>query len=542
MSWRNLNQADVTFESLREAGYNEEVLNAVKNESFESLRGNEFLKDIEAAKFILYACVNARVEMNYPIYAYLQEDVQMGLLSETNISNNILQTAPEVIEDTPLARDESAILANVNDNPEIVKYISEDLSSNPTFVAELADKNPEVVKEMLEKYPVEKLIATNPELATNPAFMAEAIARDVTVIKFANEEIRNNYDVFAKAAKENEQVADYILQNVGNFGDEAIKGAKDGSTESLREDTVDILKEMIEKYSKYEKLAKQLKYQEREGNDEYKLKSLVQLLAKSRVIRVDEEDLNKILNIVDLGREELRRELKENPDMLISQTRFGALPTPQELKEIIAKSKVEDKEMFAERLAKYEKFYTMAKEFVSEEKEPKEKREEVREIQEEKAVELSPAARHFNKAKESIEKKQELWTPGLLKRLLEKSELKDDKEVVAWLEQYTQYYEQIPGKTKEEKEASLKEHANNEKYNTELHVVAVKIGEDGKVEGRIATQSVLEPVPEFVNKGIAEHGFPDNTRPENVHIQEQTQEPARSVTALRGEEYKYMTK
>jgi len=526
MDWKELNQAEVTFESLRETGYNEEVLNAVKNESFESLRGNEFLKDIEAAKFILYACVNARVEMNYSIYAYLQEDVQMGLLSETNISNNILQIAPDVIENTPLAKDENAILANVNDNPEIVKYISNDVVDKPAFVSELVDKSPEVAKEMLEKYPVEKLIATNPELATNPAFMAEAIARDVTVIKFANEEIRNNYDVFAKAAKENSQVADYMLQYIGSFGEEAVRGAKDGTTESVREDTVATLKEASEKYSGYDKLKKQMKGQEsleREGKAEYKLRSNVGIYVKARAsdIRANEEQINKIFNSIELTMEELRRELKDNPEVFISQTRYGALPTPKELKEMIEKSTLEDKEMFAERLAKYEKFRTMVKEHVSKEKEPKVKQEVVRETQEERDKRLrttdtkSNFTKYFNNAREAIENKEKLFTPEALIRYLQKSELKDDKEAIAWLEQYTQYYEQIPGNTREEKIAFVKEETKDDKapeaYNTELHVLAINVGEDGKVMGNVAAESVLEPAPEFVNRGIEEHGFPDNT-------------------------------
>ena len=150
-----LNLADVTFAKLREMGYNQAILAAVESENFESLRGNEILRDKKMAELLLYACINSRDPRMYPIYAYLQEDVQTQLLTETHITNNILQNAPEVIKDTPLAADKVAILNNVSANPGIVAYMSNKLIEDKQFIVEVAQQSPEALNEIINKHSVE---------------------------------------------------------------------------------------------------------------------------------------------------------------------------------------------------------------------------------------------------------------------------------------------------------------------------------------------------------------------------------------------------
>lgn len=486
--WRKLNLSEVKLETLRENGYNAEVLDAVKGKKFETLKGNEVLKDVNAARFLLYALINSKETELYPLYASIENDVKQDLLEATYISNNILQTKPELIKDTPLANDEITILNNITGKPEIAQYISEDLVKNPEFINEMINMEPATVREITKTHTIENLITNNPSLANNPQFMAEAISQDVNAIKYADKEMLNNYDVFATSSKENNEVANYMLEHTEEFGDNAIKGAKDGTTERLRINTVDMLQGLMDKYGDEGNLGRQIRNQQsREKEDDgYKAKSLVQILKKSRWAILDENELNVILNAAELRKVELERDLKQNSGLVISQEKFGALITPYELMQLIQKSQIKDKEAVLERVEKYQEFYTKAKEFKSKEKETKEKREVVRETQEERDTRLRTpdqiliATKHFNTARKCLEKlqdkfnlnseytlgeKEKLYSPENLKDLLDKSELKEDKDAIVWLEEYTKFY-----KNQQEK-------INNkiQEYNAEQSVTMIAI-------------------------------------------------------------------
>lgn len=530
------NRSNVNFDWLRNSGmYDKEILDEIEyNNTFELLKKPDMenkLKDANFAEPLLYACYNTKNPELYEIYKCIGRGVQNNL-GDPNLSRDILLYVREIeiIENTALSEDKNAILECVDKRPEIVEHISKELIATPDFAIQLVEKSPEVTKE---------LIAANPELVNNPTFMAKAISKDVNIIKYASKEMLNNYDVFAISSKENDEVASYVLEHIEEFGDKAIEGAKDGTVESLRIDTVKMLKELLEKYDGYSDVERQLKHfeaQDKEGKYPYKAKSLVQVILKNRLLRLDENELNKIFNIVDLDKELLERQLRENSELIISQEEFGALPTPDELKRMIEKSQVEDKEMFAERLEKYERFHTMVKEHKSKEKKPKEKKEVVRKTQEERDERLRTseqdkiATERFRKARKYIEEKETYRPkPEFLRGLLEKSELKDDKEIIAWLEQYTQYYEQIHGRSDKQTQEQGKE------YVGEVRTMAFDFNQYAEiVNARISTKGEIPLSPEL-QKEIAEHGLPDNTRPENVQTQEQEQETARSVTALRGQ-------
>lgn len=535
--WRDLNLSDVKLKTLRENGYDAKVLSAVEGRKFEILKGNEVLKDVNAARYLLYAVINSQETELYPLYACLENDVQQDLLGATYISNNILQTKPEVIRDTPLAKDEIAILNNIDGKPEIAQYISEDLVKNSEFMNEMINREPATIREITKTYTIENIIAENSSLVNNPQFMAEAISKDVNAIKYADKEMLNNYEVFATSAKINAQVASYMLEHIEEFGCEAIKGAKDGSTERVRVDTIDELKVLLEKYGadgNRERQIRDQESQEREGFDLYKLKALVQILKKDRKISLNENALNIVLNSIDLTKADIERQLRENPKLVISQEQFGALPTPSELKQIIEKSQLEDKEIFVERLEKYEKFYTMAKEHKSKERKPKEKVEVSRETQEERDERLRTpdqekiATERFIRARESIENKGRIIPSELLKRVLEKSELKDDKEAIAWLEEYTRFYEQQQEKTQEEVKEPMQEHNAELSINT-ITIIASRDGVEQVISYNQTQHDAIQLTPEQMHQLEVDLAA-RNVERENV---QEVETPKRGIESLR---------
>ena len=102
----------VNFEKLKEAGYDEKLVEALEQENFEYLRRGDVKVQLENKEFaepILYACINSRNPEMYRVYSELEDKVQSQLLSDYSLSCNILLNAPEVIENTPLAAEKNAI-------------------------------------------------------------------------------------------------------------------------------------------------------------------------------------------------------------------------------------------------------------------------------------------------------------------------------------------------------------------------------------------------------------------------------------------------
>jgi len=324
----------VNFQTLKEGGYDENLIEALENENFEYLERGEIKQSLENREFVeplLYACINSRKAEMLQVYVHLEDRVQTQLLTDYNLSCNVLLNVPKVIENTPLAKDERAILANVNDKPEIVRYISNDLMDNPTFVSELAEKNPEVVKELIEKCPVDKLIAANPNLV-------------------------NNYEFFRQAAENNKEVIEYAIENSDKLGLEAINAVRDVAKEDAEKANKDFIDEHVKnnENSGFKALKEYLDEHSEEDNP-----------AKARLITA--KKLSELETIdPEIVRKELRdailrlisfEKIQENPEHEITPTELKGLYSIEILQEEIEKAGLQDepeiKEMFERCKEKY---------------------------------------------------------------------------------------------------------------------------------------------------------------------------------------------
>lgn len=326
----------VTLETLKENGYDEKLIEALKSENFLYLENSDVksrLQDREFVEPLMYACINSRKLEMFEIYAHLEDRVQSQLLTDYNLSCNILLNAPKVIENTPLAEDERAILANVNNRPEIVRYISNDLMDNPTFVTELSTKNQEVVKEMVDKYPVDKLITANPSLLNNPTFASEALNKDkIAVMELAiknNESLdKNILDTISDVAKNDAEKAtkDFIDEHVKNHEN---SGFKD-------------LKEYLDKHSEEENPAKSRLIL---GKMMAELDSIEPEIAKKGV-------RDALLRIISF-----ERTLQENPDYEITPRDLMGLYSVENLQEEMVKSGLQNEPQIQEMIAQYQDKY-----------------------------------------------------------------------------------------------------------------------------------------------------------------------------------------
>ena len=334
-----LNLADVTFAKLREIGYDETILRAVETENFESLRGNEILRDKKMAELLLYACINSRDPRMYPIYAYLQADVQAQLLAETHITNNILQNAPEVIKDTPLAGDKVAILNNISSNPEIVAYMSDKLIEDKQFIVEVTQQSPEALNEIIDKHSVEYIINNNPELS-------------------------NNYDFFKQAAKHDKEIIKDAIENHDKLGEEAIKGIKDAAIENAKED---VMNAFSEEEKEQKTVKRSIDFISKEDKDPLvEARAIAHAIAKKENVAI--EDVEEIFNMAEILNIALKKAM-ENPEYVVTEQDLKGLVNHKALRDVLNKSPLKDDEKWLAKVKQQEKFASKVRKIAKKNKE-----------------------------------------------------------------------------------------------------------------------------------------------------------------------------
>lgn len=353
----------IKLENLRESGlYDEELLEDLKNERFETLRGlGAKGEDENFIRPILYAMIN---EYNfYEVYIPIVDKVKLSLMqNDYTLSLHIMEQAPQVIENSPLAENKDLILTAAEKNPEVIKYISTNFKEDKEFLGSLVkSSNSEIIKIAIEKYSIEKLIEAEPSLANDATFMIKALSKDASVIECMSEEMLNNYEVFMEASKNSEEVIDYVIEHSDKLGDDAIRGVKVGVIERVDE--------MLEKtLTKEEKESKKHQRREKfkENNKENAKVRIDEIISKENMT---EKDLKEAFRLAEIVKEDFQRKLAKNEVELNDFNKF--VPTPGMLKSIFDQIPLKNDVKFIEELKMYKKSYNELKSQISKEKEQK---------------------------------------------------------------------------------------------------------------------------------------------------------------------------
>jgi len=328
----------VNFEDLRKVVdkdgnrvYSERLLQGVKggdlnylNEIDLSDRNNKFFMEP-----LLYAVKNSEYS-TYEVYKYYGEELQM---QDLTIAAEIARIEPDVIEDTAISDNATIILYLAKINPEVILYISEDLKNDGEFIEELFETgNKEAITYAVRECDISTVIQDNPELASNPVFMKEAIKEDANALKYADENLRNDYKFIKEASKENKEVINYVSEHTEVFGQEALEGAKDSLEEHF---TIEATTKVQEERRKLQE--EKLSLQGKENNES----DLKEITKKERDLTSIERAMEKFKT--------LSPEKKGRYAHLILQT--TSMEQYQNMDE-----------NFREELEKYEKLYIAAKE------------------------------------------------------------------------------------------------------------------------------------------------------------------------------------
>lgn len=209
--------------------YSDDLIENMQNKNFNYLYNIDITlrSDMYFMNQLLFAVRNSKG--TYEVYKYYGEELQKDI----TIVSEIVSKQPEVIENTAVSYNETIMMQLAQINPRTILYMSETLKDNENFIQSLCETgNNEVIKYAAIKCNISDAIANNPNLSNNSEFMKvvmarDAIIKDVNALKNIDENLRNNYEFIKVAAKENEEVIDYVAEHTEEFGIEAINGIKE---------------------------------------------------------------------------------------------------------------------------------------------------------------------------------------------------------------------------------------------------------------------------------------------------------------------------
>lgn len=322
-------------------------LNAL-NEVDLSNRNNKYFMEP-----LLYAVKNSELS-TYEVFKYYGEELQK---SDLTIATEIVINEPDVMEDTAITDNPTLVLHFAKINPEIILYISEDLKNDGEFIEELCETgNKEAIIYAVRECNVSTVIQDNPDLASNPVFMKEAIKEDANALEHADVSLKNNYEFIKSAAKENEEVIDYVAEHTNEFGTEGLGAAKEVLVENTACRAIEEMKTELESVE-----AKKSEMETAEDfnkdSEEYKaikirarqLNNSIRFIEKIRSGEIEQEKavrrLNSICeNMSEDYRAELLKYIKMDDAVIEKQKaeKDNLIVTPKEIEEKTANARISE--------------------------------------------------------------------------------------------------------------------------------------------------------------------------------------------------------
>ena len=351
------NNKSLFIKDLEDSGfYNQDLLNSLKNREFYAIM--DFIPEDDRANIdimepLLYAVRN---ELGtYEVFKYYQKNLQ----NDIELASEIIVREPELIKDTPISLNRQFILDNMEKNPKIIEYMNSNLKTDKDFISQISStKNPEVMEEIIISCVAIDLVLNNPELGRDLSFMDLAIDQDVNVLKYASEEIKNNKEFLKIKSSQNENVIDYVVNNIGDFGLEGIKGVRESSREFTVDDCMSIIEEMATKGEdvRYQKVIDKVK--ERGADDPCVVRWITAMAAQRDDL--SPELIRKVLNYSVLTAEKTRQDITENGEMHLDIDSMQELITPQIIEKLSSKLEskgIQKDDLLQQKIDKYKEFY-----------------------------------------------------------------------------------------------------------------------------------------------------------------------------------------
>lgn len=180
----------------------------------------------------------------YKVYRDYGDELKRDILRDNReLAVSIAIEEPELIEGTPISRNPQFILEHVQSNPKIIRYMDSHLKTNDIFINELNKKESlEVASEIIRIGLVAEIL-NNPELSNNKEFMSNAIKEDGSLIEFASDKLKNDYNFMKENCSNNKETINYVAEHTQEFGKEGLSATKDALVEVSSDEAISGFKE-----------------------------------------------------------------------------------------------------------------------------------------------------------------------------------------------------------------------------------------------------------------------------------------------------------
>ena len=302
---------------------------------------------------ILYAIKNEYD--TYVAYKYYGPSLQNNM----ELAKKIIKVEPELIKDTPISDNKQFIMEAATINSKVIKYMSQELKNDMEIITELYKLNDAaVLRGLVEEPDMLSLVLTDEKFCNDRVFMDMAIEKNVSVLRFASEELKNDYEFIKEQSSKNEEVIEQVIHNANEFGLEGIKATRDTSREFTIEDGMKIIDEMSASSDdkRYQKVKDKIK--ERGVDDVHAVRWITAMVAQGD--NIDPKLVKKVLNYSVLNMEKTQRDLMGNGEMKVSIDNMQELVTPyilNQLQEKVREQGLEINEDISKKLEEYNTFY-----------------------------------------------------------------------------------------------------------------------------------------------------------------------------------------
>lgn len=328
------NTRNLKINDLEKSGlYDKQLLNELRIGDFTSLSELplDVRADIEYMEPLLYAVKN---ELDtFKVYKYYAESLQ----NDIRLASEIIKTEPDLIEGTPISRNEQFIKENARSKPQIIKYMDPQLKTNEQFISELkSEKNSQIDTE-IASIGIAAQILNNPQLGNDKEFMSNAIRNDATFLEYASKELRNDSEFLRNESLQNEDIIKYVVDNTEKFGLKGIEGVRESSTEYIlsNEEYLETIDNKSKEENKYKNAKEKMEEHINNGNKGTAVLIMSALTAQND--NVNEEFVTRNINYATLTMETFKQDLSESGEMKLDSEHVKQLITPVVLDKLLKK-------------------------------------------------------------------------------------------------------------------------------------------------------------------------------------------------------------
>ena len=204
--------------------YPVELIEELKKENIDSIilyLDSEQRNKKEVMLPVLYTIKN---EFNtYIVYEYFNDELQKDMV---DLAKEIAKEEPEVLKGSAICNSKQFVEV-IKENPNVTKYMSEQLKQDTEVVVELANsEDRDVLNNLAQNVNFENLLQANPEVINNPDIMMAYIREDASVIGYVSEELKDNYEFIENACIGNLETITYVSEHTDDFGIKGLEATK----------------------------------------------------------------------------------------------------------------------------------------------------------------------------------------------------------------------------------------------------------------------------------------------------------------------------